>query len=347
MGPNEPAIHIVIPNWNGKKFLKKCLESLSQQTFRDFSITVVDNGSSDGSVSFLQRKYPEINCIRFSRNKGFSVAVNAGIKSSSSPLILLLNNDIEVAKDCLEQLNGQVARHRECEFFALKMLNFHHRNRLDGAGDGVLRGGVGYRYGTMEEDGEPYNQDGVVFGACAGAALYRRSFFDKVGFFDEDFFAYLEDVDLNLRAGRLGLCCYYIPAAVVYHIGSATTGSKINAMTVSLSTKNNFNIIVKNYPFALLVTFFPAMIIYQFFWFLFVLKKRKVVPYLKGLALGVAQLPAMLHKRKKLLRQQGLSVLEFARLIKESEYRVINSIKARREAAGKRNTLLNVYQKFF
>lgn len=344
---SETSINIVIPNWNGKKLLSKCLESLQKQTYSDFSITVIDNGSRDGSVSFLQKQYPDVHCISYPYNKGFSVAVNAGIQHSGSPFILLLNNDIEVAEDCLEQLMIQVEQRQEFDFFSLKMVNYHQRDHLDGAGDGVIRGGVGYRYGTMEKDCQRYNQAGEVFGACGGAALYRKRFFETVGLFDKDFFAYLEDVDLNLRARRLGLRCYYIPSAIVYHIGSATTGSKINAMTVSLSTKNNINIIVKNYPVSLFIQFLPAVIVYQFFWLLFVIKKGKFISYLKGLSSGIAQMPKMVGKRREIARQQGITVRKFGELIKQSEYLVINSIIARREEAGKKNTLFRLYQGLF
>jgi len=303
---SERCINIVIPNWNGKKYLTNCLDSLNKQTFTDFQITVIDNGSSDGSVEFLQEHYPDVHCIRFHVNKGFSVAVNAGIKSSNSPYVLLLNNDIEVEKDCLEHLISHVTRLKEFDFFSLKMINYHQRELLDGAGDGMLRGGVGYRYGTMERDSKKYNQEGEVFGACAGAALYTKRFFKTAGLFDEDFFAYLEDVDLNLRARRLGLRCYYVPSAVVYHIGSATTGSKINPMTVRLSTKNNINIIVKNYPVSLFITFLPAIVIYQFFWLLFVIKKGAIIPYLKGISGGITQMWKMLNKRQDIVKKQLL-----------------------------------------
>ena len=347
MAVSKPAINIIIPNWNGKKLLAQCLESLQNQTYHDFSITVIDNGSSDGSVTFLQKQYPDVHCISFSVNRGFSVAVNEGIRNSTSPYIFLLNNDIEVAADCLERLMIQVEQLPEFDFFSLKMMNYHQRNLLDGAGDGIMRGGVGYRYGTMEEDCERYNRGSEVFGVCGGAALYRKKFFKTVGLFDEDFFAYLEDVDLNLRARRFGLRCYYIPTAVVYHIGSATSGPKINAMTVCLSTKNNINIIVKNYPVTLLIKFLPAVIVYQFFWLLFVLKKGEFISYLKGLAKGIAQMPKMLRKRGEIAKQQRISIREFSELIKQSEYLVINSIMARREAGGKRNNLFRFYKKLF
>ncbi len=343
----DPLITVVIPNWNGKRFLKECIESLEQQTYKEFSVTVVDNGSTDGSVEYLQETFPQIHIIRLPVNKGFSFAVNRGIEHAKTPYILLLNNDIEVASDCFEQMMHSVQSLPEFDFFALKMINYHERSLLDGAGDGVLRGGVGYRYGTMEKDSKRYSHGCAVFGACGGAVLYRQNFFSTVGIFDDDFFAYLEDVDLNLRANRLGLRCYYIPEARVYHIGSATTGSKINPVTIRLTTKNNINIIVKNYPLSLLLQFIPAIAVYQFFWLLFVLKKMKFLSYLKGIVMGLVQVPVMIQKRKAIQKEQAITPHQFGELIKQSEYLVVRSIMSRRESEGKNNLLLNWYVKLF
>lgn len=344
---DDPLITVIIPNWNGKHFLKKCIESLLNQTLTNFRIIVVDNGSTDDSVFFLHDTFPEVHCISLPENKGFSYAVNRGIEQAETPYILLLNNDIEVPPDCFAELIDAVKKLEEFDFFALKMINYHNRDLIDGAGDGILRGGVGYRYGTMEQDSELYNRGRQVFGACAGAALYTKDFFDTVGLFDEDFFAYLEDVDLNLRANCLGLRCYYIPQACVYHIGSATTGSKINAMTISLSTKNNLNVLVKNYPISLFLRFLPVICVYQFFWLLFVCKKLKLLSYLRGILSGLLQIPVMIGKRKDTIKKSVLTVKELGELMKQSEYRVICSIMARREDEGKNNGMLQLYLKLF
>ncbi len=347
MAQAEPLIEIIIPNWNGKELLAECLQSLRLQTSREFSVTVIDNGSTDGSVELLKTDYPEVNTIEFDENKGFSVAVNEGVRKSRAGWIFLLNNDIEVAPDCIEALIEAIKRYEEYSFFALKMVNYNERHLLDGAGDEVLRGGVGYRIGTMEEDGGQYGFDRDVFGACAGAALYSKDFFAQVGLFDEEFFAYLEDVDLNMRAVRSGLNCKYLASAIVYHIGSATSGSKINPLTIRLSTKNNINVLVKNYPVSQLIRFLPAILVYQCMWFLFVCKKMKLLSYLKGLAAGLAQLPLMLPKRKRLQNEASVSDQQFGNILKKSERAAIQSIMDRRSALGKGNGLLSLYVKIF
>jgi len=142
-------------------------------------------------------------------------------------LLFFINNDTELDTRCLDQLVCAVREKTGFDFFAAKMLNYNDRTVLDGAGDAFMRGGVGYKIGTMEADSDHYSSPRQVFGACAGAALYRRDFFKEQGVFDEDFFAYLEDVDLNLRANSRGKKCWYVPEALVYHIGSATTDQKL------------------------------------------------------------------------------------------------------------------------
>ncbi len=340
-------IDIVIPNFNGKVFLPACLDSLQKQSYSDFHVIVVDNGSSDGSVEFLHRNYPEVLVLAWDENTGFSAAVNGGIMAGTAPLVFLLNNDTELDEKCLERLITAAELKTDYDFFAAKMLNYHNRSVLDGAGDAFLRGGVGYRIGTMEGDNEYYSNARQVFGACAGAALYRRDFFDELGLFDEDFFAYLEDVDLNLRANSRGKKCWYVPDARVYHIGSATTGSKINPFTVSLSTRNNLCVLVKNYPLSLLFRFAPAICVYQFFWLCFVIKKWQFVAYVQGLIKFLKILPLMLGKRKENLCSQSLDHHELAILMNKAEEEVIQSIMRRREAKGQGNQLFSFYQRLF
>lgn len=340
-------VDIIIPNFNGKNFLPACLDSLQRQSYSDFHVIVVDNGSGDGSVEFLQQNYPEVEVLAWPENTGFSAAVNGGIKTGSAPLVFLLNNDTELDGHCLERLVAAAELMTEYEFFASKMLDYHDRSVLDGAGDSFLRGGVGYRIGTMEKDSEYYSTARQVFGACAGAALYRRKLFEEIGLFDEDFFAYLEDVDINLRANSRGKRCWYVPDARVYHIGSATTGSRINPFTVSLSTRNNLCLLVKNYPLLLFFRCIPAICVYQFFWLCFVIKKMQFVAYLQGLVKFFVILPLMLGKRKKNLHSQSLKHQKLAEIMDTAEREVIQSIMRRREAKGQGNRLFSFYQRLF
>ena len=343
----KSGIDVVIPNWNGRQMLEICLESLVAQSFTDFNIIVVDNGSTDGSTDFVRNNYPQVKIIELSRNYGFSGAVNLGIRHSCQDWVLLLNNDIEMDHHCVEKLTEIIKSEPTQRMFALKMCSFDQRTVLDGAGDGVLRGGVGYRLGTMESDSDKYRLRRNVFGACAGAALYHKSLFHSIGYFDEDFFAYLEDVDFNMRAVRAGFTCGYIPKAVVYHVGSATTGSKINPFTVKLTTRNNIYVICKNFTFLMFLRFFPALLAYQFFWLLFVVKKGQFYSYISGFIASLPKLVAMVKKRRKYEFPGALSVKDFSERIIESERQVIDSIMSRRRAQGKNNKLLRLYLSLF
>lgn len=348
MQSGQPLVEIVIPNWNGREMLTCCLASLAKQTCQNFSVTVVDNGSTDGSLAFLSDTYPHVKVISFPENRGFSVAVNEGIEHANAQWVFLLNNDIEVADTCLEQIENSIQQHTEFDSFAVKMVNFNEREYLDGAGDEFLRGGAGYRLGTMEKDNTQYSTSREVFGACAGAAVYSRRFFDLVGVFDNDFFAYLEDVDLNVRARRRGLKCYYIAEAVVFHIGSATTGSKINPFTIAQSTKNSLHVLTKNYPVSLLLRFIIVILVYQFIWFIFCVKKGKLLSYFRGLFLALKETPMMLKKRRLINTQDNLlSPSEFANILSRSESEVVSSIMSRRSSANKGNALLKLYRTIF
>ncbi len=348
MSMENPLIEIVIPNWNGRQMLAHCLSSLEAQTTRNFCVTVVDNGSEDGSIELLENEFPKVRLLRFTENRGFSVAVNRGIREARASWILLLNNDMEVAPDCLEHLFQGIEKYKQYDFFALKMINFDNRDILDGAGDAVLRGGVGYRLGTMEKDSDMYRVDRDVFGACGGGALYSSKFFDKVGLFDNDFFAYLEDVDLNLRARRLGMRCRYLSSAMVFHIGSATTGKKVNAFTIRLSTRNNFAVVVKNYSFGMVLRFLFPFTIYQFAWLLFVVKKRMFFSYYRGILETFRLLPEVIGKRREILADPGnILEKEFRRAVITSEKEAVKSIMARRSAEGKTNLLFEWYCRIF
>lgn len=344
----NPLIDIVIPNWNGREMLAHCLHSLEAQTERNFRVTVVDNGSKDGSIELLEQEFPTVRLLRFTGNQGFSVAVNWGISEAGAPWILLLNNDMEVAPDCLEILDRGIKKYWEYDFFALKMINFKDRDILDGAGDAVLRGGVGYRLGTMEKDRDVYRVDRDVFGACGGGGLYSRKFFEKVGLFDNGFFAYLEDVDLNLRANRLGMRCRYLSGARVFHIGSATTGKKVNTFTVRLSTRNNFAVVVKNYSCGMALRFLFPFALYQLAWILFVVKKGMFFSYCRGILQTFRLLPQMIGKRRKILADPA-NVPEkvFRQAIVSAEKEAVKSIMARRSAEGKTNLLFDWYCRIF
>ena len=252
MTETAPRLSVIIPNWNGARHLPECLESLRRQSHEDYEAVLVDNGSTDDSLSLVERDFPWVRIVRNHDNLGFSAAVNAGIRTTNSEYVVLLNNDTRASEDWLEQLVSAMDAMPEASFAACRMLRYDPPHRIDSAGDrfSLLRGG-GVNIGAGEP-AENHDQPAWVFGACAGAALYRRSLFADIGLFDEDFFLVFEDVDLSLRARVAGHRCLYVPEAVVYHKRGASTDVESVAVA-SRSFRNFIWVAGKNLPLPLLM----------------------------------------------------------------------------------------------
>ena len=240
-------VSVIIPNYNGKHFLKPCLEALKNQSMTDFEIVVVDNGSSDGSVEMIKDSYPEIRLIAFEENTGFCKAVNEGVGASDCEYVLLLNNDTVPFENLVEELYKAIDSKPKAFACASCMLTVSDNTILDGAGD--LYNALGWAFARGKgRKASDFNREQKVFSVCAGAAIYRRKLFVELGMLDENHFAYLEDLDLCYRAKIQGYENWYIPSAKVVHVGSGTTGSAYNEFKVRLSSRNNVYIIYKNMP---------------------------------------------------------------------------------------------------
>ena len=217
---------IIIPNWNGLKFLPTCFEALKTQTYSDFETILVDNASSDESVSHTQINYPWVKIVQLAHNSGFTGAINAGIAVAQGEFVVLLNNDTEVTPAWLEVIRSTFAAHPEAGSVACKILLFDKRQTFHSAGDGVGKDGIPINRGVWQKDTGQFDEDNFIFGGCGGAIAYRKSALDEVGMLDEDLFMYCEDVDLNWRLQLAGYRCVFAPKAVVYHYLSATGGGE-------------------------------------------------------------------------------------------------------------------------
>lgn len=239
---------VVIPNWNGKKFLPTCLDALAQQSYPNIEIIIVDNASRDGSQAFIRQHYPAVRLIELPENRGFTGACNAGMQAAHGEYICLLNNDTEVDRHWAAALVAAFQRHPEVGSLASKMLLFDRRDHIHTTGDFFTRDGRAGNRGVWERDEGQYEREEFVFSACGGSAVYRRAMLDQIGLLDDDFFFSGEDVDLGWRAQLAGWRCLYTPAAIVYHHLSATGGG----VTASYyDGRNLIFILVKNYPSAL------------------------------------------------------------------------------------------------
>ena len=287
-------VTIIIPNYNGIDFLKDCIESLRYQSYKNFEVLIVDNGSKDKSVEYLKclESYENnlnIKVIYLDENLGFAGGVNVGLVASDSEFIILLNNDTEVFPDYVEMLVNAIEK--SDKIFAVNplMINAHNKELVDDAGDGYSLLGWGYQIGVGERV-KDFTKKRIVFSACAGASIYRKSILDEIGYFDEMHFAYLEDMDLSFRARLRGYIIGFEPKAKVYHLGSATSGSKYNSFKVRLAARNNIYLIYKNMTnFQIAFNFFPlfvgTMIKMGFF-----LKKGFIKDYITGLIEGFRNL---------------------------------------------------------
>ncbi len=278
---------VVIPNWNGKQYLKECLDSLLSQENTKLHIIIVDNGSTDGSVAFLEEHYPMVEVIAFSQNLGFCKAVNAGIQAAGTEYVFLLNNDTTVDKHCVASLETAIEKNSKIFSVGAKMLSMQNPEIIDDAGDYYCALGWAYATGKGKKDCEKYSKPKKIFAACAGAALYRKEIFDSIGLFDENHFAYLEDIDVGFRARIYGYFNVFEPAALVYHAGSATSGSKYNEFKINFSSRNSIYIIRKNIPLVGRLINLPFFVIGFFVKVLFFLKKGYAQVYIKGLFAGL------------------------------------------------------------
>ena len=236
-------VSIIIPNYNGLRFMKDCLNSLAKQTYKDYKLLIVDNGSSDGSKEYFKEN--NIDFIDLDTNLGFAGGCNEALKLVDTKYVILLNNDTEVFSDYVEKLVQAIKKDEKIFSVSPLMINAHKKDIVDDAGDGLCLLGFAYQIGVGEKIIN-YTKSKEVFTACAGAAIYRMDILREIGFFDEMHFAYLEDIDLGFRARLKGYKNIFCPSAKVYHLGSATSGSRYNSFKVKLAARNNIYLHYKN-----------------------------------------------------------------------------------------------------
>lgn len=240
-------VSIVIPNYNGKQYLGECLDSLMEQDFQSMEILLVDNGSEDGSAAFVKERYPEVKILELKENFGFCRAVNEGIRAAGSDYVILLNNDTRADRSFVKELWLGISERPRAFSCASRMVKMAEPDRMDDGGDYYCALGWAFAYGK-DKPVEYYTKERRIFSACGGASIYRKKVFEEIGYFDERHFAYLEDLDVGYRARIQGYENWYLPEAVVYHVGSGTSGSRYNAFKVRYSSRNNVYVICKNMP---------------------------------------------------------------------------------------------------
>ncbi|MGB5720182.1 MAG: glycosyltransferase family 2 protein, partial [Woeseiaceae bacterium] len=268
-------VTVIIPNWNGMEWLEGCLQSLGNQTLRGFETLIVDNGSTDGSLEFIDANYPQVTVIRLDRNTGFANAANVGIRESKTPYVALLNTDTRVYPDWLSNLLQRMEDSPpDVAAINPQILKMDDPDQLDDAGDELTWYGLAMKTGH----GQPaknFGEETEVFSPCAGASLYRRDFLQHTGGFDASFFAYLEDVDLGFRGRLMGYRYLYLPSAKVLH---KSHGSNLpQAKYIELTMRNRLMLFAKNVPLSLLLRRAPKLIYGQ--WYFLVAQGRPLAAF--------------------------------------------------------------------
>ena len=301
-----PNVSIIIVNYNGKNLIRDCLKATEEQSFKDFEVIIVDNGSLDDSLfeikKFLEETSiaPLVKLIALERNVGFSGGNLEGFKHADGEFVALLNNDADPDKEWLGELVKAMASDSTVGICASKLV-LHGGKIIDSAGDAYSTSLKGFKRG--EGEGAPlFNKREYVFGACAGAALYRRKMIEEIGFFDEDFFLIHEDTDLNFRAQLHGWRVIYVPNAIVYHKVRSSIG-KMSPMAVYYTLRNSEFVKIKNIPLPLFLRCFPMFILGMVSELIyFTMKHRQPILYFKAKTDVIRMLPVMLKKRKRNLR---------------------------------------------
>lgn len=298
-------ITLIIPNWNGGSRLTTLLKQLPLQSYPISQVLVVDNGSSDGSPEAAE--YLNARVIRFGANRGFAAAVNAGVAETRTELLAILNNDVELDPAWLGHLVEAVSA--EGVWFATgKIMQAARRDTIDGAFDAMCRGAAAWRCGSGRPDAPVWNEARPILFASLTAAVFRSALFREVGPLDERFESYLEDVDFGLRGASRGYTGRYVPAAVAYHIGSATLGAW-NARTVRQIARNQVFLLAKHYPAVTIWNNGWAIAVAQGLWGLLALRHGAGLAYLWGKVEGC--------RRFKELRRGGNASIP--RILRESE----------------------------
>lgn len=281
---NSYEVTVLIPNFNGLKFLKPCIKSLEDIKDEKFDLLVVDNGSDDGSKEWMKEK--KVRFIDLDKNYGFAGGVNRGLKEVKTKYVILLNNDTVVRKNYVSALLSTIKSDDKIFAVSPMMINAHDDKLIDDAGDGLTLVGWGYQRGVGENI-KYYEKAARVFSACGGASIYNMDILNEIGYFDEEFFAYLEDIDLSYRAALHGYYVLYEPASKVLHLGSATSGSRYNSFKVKLAARNNIYLFYKNQTDLQLVINFIPMFIGHVIKILFFLKKGYAKDYISGIKEGI------------------------------------------------------------
>jgi GT2 family glycosyltransferase len=313
-----PRVSAAVLNFNGRDLLGVILPSLAAQEYRDFETIVVDDCSSDDSVEYLRREWPAVRVVPAGEtNVGVSAALNAAVRAAAGELVALLNNDIELHPRWLGELVAALDRHPEAATAAGKLLDYQRRERIDGAGDVFTRAGMAWGRGSGQLDRGQYDRPEEVFAPTAGAGLYRASALADVGPFDESFIAYFEDVDWGLRAQLAGYRSRYVPSAVGYHMGSATTRGDASSRYYELQRRNTLAVLIKDVPARVMLRNAHVIVWAQLLGFGYSARAGMLRAHLRAVRGALRGAPSWLRARRTIMHERRIEAREFDRFVSE------------------------------
>jgi len=302
-------VSIIVPVWNGRVMLERLLACLRAQTHPMTEVLVIDNGSEDGAPEAAERLGARV--IRMGSNTGFSRAVNCGIQACTTEWLAIVNSDVEPAPDWLGRLI-EAARTPDVWFVAGKLLSASRRDTIDGTYDAICRGACAWRVGHGRPDGPEFSRARDIWFAPGTASLFRTELFRRVGFLDEGFESYLEDVELGLRCACLDYAGRYAPDAVAYHVGSAALG-QWHPATVRRISRNQVLLVAKYYPAGLLFRLGWPILVAQTLWGLVALRHGAFGAFLRGkldgllrfrtVRRGASRIPVESKRLRRILRE--------------------------------------------
>lgn len=287
-------VAVVVPNWNGRRWLERCLEGLAAQTTPASEVIIVDNGSTDGSTGMTAPDGLPLRIIELGRNTGFAFAANRGVEATSAPAVALVNTDVVLAPDWIERTADALQRDDRLAAVACKMVQMDDPRRLYDTGDFLRRDGVCEQRGRFEVDEGRFDEPGEAFAPCAGAALYRRAAIASVGGFDERLFSYLEDVDLGLRLALAGWRCAYEPV-VAQHAGGGSAW-QLNPPAEHWIERNTLLLVAKAFP----LRWAPLVAYRQLGWAWHAFQERRLRVHLSGALAALKALPTVRADRRRL-----------------------------------------------
>jgi GT2 family glycosyltransferase len=315
-----PKVSIVIPNHNGVtprdglEYLRMVLSSISSQDFQDFDLTVVDDGSDDGSVSYLKREWPRVRVIALAGNSGFPAVVNRGIEATLGTYIALLNNDLELSADWLGSLVGELDRNPELGFVTGKVLRYDRREVIEQAGQDLYTCGRFMPRGIDEKDMGQYDVRCRVPIATAAASLYRRSAVERAGCFDEDYFLYCEDADLCLRIWLSGYEGLYVPGPAAYHVRGGTVGQETDLARFWVQ-RNRLVTMLKDVPGSILWRSLLKIALFERHEYVLARQAGATRTFLRSYASFLRAIPRTLRKRRRIAARREIPVARFRELL--------------------------------